>query len=98
MLWVGHFDLSQSLGIPGQFDNPKFLDALKKVIDTARKNNLGIGIQPSSMDQTREWMEMGFNVISYSADHSVYMNAMKQAVSEVRNLAGAVILPTNGQM
>jgi 2-keto-3-deoxy-L-rhamnonate aldolase RhmA len=86
VLWVGHFDLSQSMGIPGQFDNPKFLDALKRVIDTARKNSLGIGIQPGSLDQAREWMEMGFNVISYSADHSVYINAMKQAVAGVRNL------------
>jgi len=86
VLWVGHFDLSQSMGIPGQFDNQKFLDALKKVIDTARKNNLGIGIQPSNLDQAREWMEMGFNVISYSADHSVYISAMNQAVAGVRNL------------
>ena len=28
-LWVGHFDLSVSLGIPGEFDHPKF----KKAID-----------------------------------------------------------------
>ena len=89
VLWVGHFDLSQSMGIPGQFHNPEFLDALRSVIDAARKNNLGIGIQPGNMDMAREWMEMGFNVISYSADHSVYINAMSQAVADVRNLAGA---------
>ncbi len=88
VLWVGHFDLSQSLGIPGQFHHEKFLDALRKVIDTARRHNRGIGIQPGNLEQAQEWMEMGFNVISYSADHSVYINAMSHAVGEIRKLSG----------
>ena len=28
VLWLGHFDLSQSMGIPGQFDHPDFLAAV----------------------------------------------------------------------
>jgi len=88
VLWVGHFDLSQSMNIPGQFHHETFLDALAKVVYTARKHNLGIGIQPGNLEQAQEWMEMGFTVISYSADHSVYINAMRQAVAEVRKLAG----------
>ena len=28
-LWVGHFDLSVSLGIPGEFDHPTFKDAIE---------------------------------------------------------------------
>src|SRR4051812_21493094 len=35
-LWVGHFDLSASLGIPGQFDHPMFTDAISRVIEAAR--------------------------------------------------------------
>jgi len=88
VLWVGHFDLSQSLGIPGQFHHDRFLDALKKVADTAKRFGLGAGIQPGGIDQAKEWMEIGFNVISYGADHSVYMNAMTQAVEGIRKLAG----------
>jgi 2-dehydro-3-deoxyglucarate aldolase/4-hydroxy-2-oxoheptanedioate aldolase len=30
VLWVGHFDLSTSLGIPAQFHHDKFLDALRR--------------------------------------------------------------------
>ena len=35
VLWVGHFDLTQSMGIPAEFHNPRFLDALKQVIAAA---------------------------------------------------------------
>jgi 2-dehydro-3-deoxyglucarate aldolase/4-hydroxy-2-oxoheptanedioate aldolase len=87
VLWVGHFDMTQSMGIPGQFHNQQFLDGLQKVVETARKHGLGAGIQPGSLEQAQEWMEMGFNVISYSADAPVYMAALRQAVDAVRDLA-----------
>jgi 2-keto-3-deoxy-L-rhamnonate aldolase RhmA len=37
-LWVGHFDLSCSLGIPGQFDHPTFADAIRRVGDACRRH------------------------------------------------------------
>lgn len=87
ILWVGHFDLTQSMGIPGQFHNQRLLDALQQVVETCARHGLGAGIQPGSLAQAAEWMGMGFNVISYSADISVYTSAMKQAVEGVRDLA-----------
>lgn len=87
ILWVGHFDLTQSMGIPGQFHHQRFLDAMTQVVETANKQNLGIGIQPGNLEQAQEWMEMGFNVISYSGDFFVYQTAMQQAVTSVREFA-----------
>lgn len=86
VLWVGHFDLTQSMGIPGQFDNHRFLDAMKLVVDTATRHNLRAGIQPSNMAQAQEWLDIGFNVISYSADIAVYMKALSEAATNVRAL------------
>jgi 2-keto-3-deoxy-L-rhamnonate aldolase RhmA len=86
VLWVGHFDLTQSMGIPGQFDHPDFLEAMHKVVATARKHHLAAGIQPGSLAQAEEWMEIGYNVISYSSDFPVYTAAMSQAVTDLRKL------------
>jgi 2-keto-3-deoxy-L-rhamnonate aldolase RhmA len=87
VLWVGHYDLSQSMGIPGQFHDRRFLDNLKRVVDACNRRNLGAGIQPGSIEQAREWLEIGFNVISYGTDMSVYLAAMTDAVTQVRALA-----------
>lgn len=87
VLWVGHFDLTQSMGIPGQFQNAEFLHALNRVVQVASKHGLRAGIQPGSIEQTKEWLNTGFNVISYGADIAVYMGAMKSAIGEVRDLA-----------
>lgn len=32
-MFVGPYDLSTAMGIPGQFDNPDFLKAIQKVVD-----------------------------------------------------------------
>ncbi len=87
VLWVGHFDLSQSMGIPGQFHDERFVDNLKRVIAVCDAHNLGAGIQPRDMQQTAEWLAVGFNVISYGTDMSVYLAAMTDAVTQVRALA-----------
>ena len=87
VLWVGHFDLTNSLGILAEFHHPRFLDALKLVVDTAKRHGLAAGIQPGSLTQAREWMEMGFNVISYGGDMRIYLNAVTEGVAGVRKLA-----------
>ena len=37
-LWVGHFDLSVSLGVPGDFGHPTFTDAIDKVVAATKKH------------------------------------------------------------
>ena len=33
VLWVGHFDLTNFLGVPGQFNSKIYLDAIRKIVD-----------------------------------------------------------------
>ena len=42
-LWIGHFDLSNSLGIPGEFDNPKFTNAVARVMAAGKANGKSVG-------------------------------------------------------
>jgi len=83
-LWVGHFDLSQAMGIPAQFQHPQFLAALENVVATARKHHKLAGIQPSSMEQAEQWVKMGFNVISWKADSGLYGGALRSEVAALR--------------
>ena len=83
-LWVGHFDLSQAMGIPAQFQHPDFLAALDKVIAATRKHGKLAGIQPSSMEQAEQWVKMGFNVISWKADSGLYGGALRSEVDALR--------------
>ena len=87
-LWVGHFDLSNSMGIPAQFQHPDFLAALKRVVETAKKHGKTAGIQPGNMEQAEQWLEIGFNVISWNSDYAVYKRALQSEVGALREAIG----------
>ena len=86
VLWVGHNDLSESLGVPGDFNHPTFIDAVKGVVGTARKHGLGVGVQPRNGAMAQEWIDMGFNVISCSADIFLYQRALSELVEDIRGM------------
>ncbi|MEZ5399562.1 MAG: aldolase/citrate lyase family protein [Bryobacteraceae bacterium] len=89
ILWVGHFDLSQAMGIPGEFQNPRFLAALEQVVAATRKYGLRAGIQPGSMEQADQWLKMGFNVISWKADTGLYGAALRTEIGALRTRLGS---------
>ena len=86
VLWVGHYDLTQSMSIVGQFQHPRFLEALARVAEAARRAGKAAGIQPGSREQAAEWMKLGYNVISFSSDIAVYRTALAGAVAAVREM------------
>jgi len=86
VLWIGHFDLTASMGILGEFQNPKFFEALRKTIDAAHRHGKAAAIQPGNVEQAREWKALGFDVLSFGTDHLVYAGALKAGVAAVREL------------
>jgi 2-keto-3-deoxy-L-rhamnonate aldolase RhmA len=83
-LWVGHFDLSVSLGIPGEFDNPKFKMAIDRVIAAARKHGKALGRLVPTVEQGLALYQAGFDFICYSGDVWVLQNALTEAVGRLR--------------
>jgi len=83
-LWVGHFDLSASLGVPGQFDHPKFTKAIDKVVAAARKHKKALGRLVPNVETGIEYNRKGFDFICYSGDVWVLQTALAEAVSRLR--------------
>jgi 2-keto-3-deoxy-L-rhamnonate aldolase RhmA len=83
-LWVGHFDLSTSLGIPGEFDNKLFADAVAKVAKATRKHKKSYGRLVPSVDEGIKIHKLGFDFICYSGDVWVLHNALAEALAALR--------------
>jgi 2-dehydro-3-deoxyglucarate aldolase len=67
---VGPYDISGSLGIPGQIQHEKVVKACKIVITACKKYNLSCGIHvPSVTEQSiRDSIKKGFNFIILASD------------------------------
>ena len=83
-LWVGHFDLSASLGVPGDFGHPKFTGAIETVVAACRKHRKALGRLVPDVETGIEFYRQGFDFICYSGDVWVLQNALTEAVGKLR--------------
>ncbi len=83
-LWVGHFDLTHSMGIPGQFAHERFHAAMRAVVAGARRHGKLLGAQPGNSAQAEEWFRFGFNVLSWQSDIALYRGALQSAIKGLR--------------
>ena len=83
-LWVGHFDLSVSLGIPGEFDHPDFKRAIDRTIAACKKHGKALGRLVPTVEVGVELNQAGFDFICYSGDVWVLHNALAEAITRLR--------------
>ena len=83
-LWVGHFDLSVSLGIPGEFNHPKFTAAIDRTVFAAKKHGKFLGRLVPSADAGIAFYKEGFDFICYSGDIWVLRDGLAAAAKAIR--------------
>lgn len=83
-LWIGQFDLTTSLGIPGKFDHPKFLDATKRVLEACQKHGKVATLAVMNPDELAEGPANGFRLLVYVADLWIYQQALRRCFRTVR--------------
>ena len=86
-LWIGHFDLSCSLGIPGEFDHPKFIAAVARTAAACKTHGKALGRLVPDAKLGIELANQGFDFICYSGDVWVFQAGVKAGVDAIR--AGA---------
>lgn len=87
VLWVGHFDLTNAMGIPAQFQHPDFVESLKKVVAACRKHGKRAGIQPGDQAQAERWIPLGFDALSWKVDLALYRAALQSEIRWLREKA-----------
>lgn len=85
--YVGPADLSQSLGDPGNSENPDHVRACRRVVEVARQNGVIPGIHTSSLKSARRWMEEGMRLIGFSSDIRLILEISTQYARKLRDIA-----------
>lgn len=88
-LWVGHFDLSVSLGIPGEFNHPNFAAAMERIIAAGKKHGKAMGRLVPNVEQGISFYHQGFDFICYSGDVWVLRDGLAAANKAIREGAAS---------
>jgi 2-dehydro-3-deoxyglucarate aldolase/4-hydroxy-2-oxoheptanedioate aldolase len=85
VLWIGHNDLTNSLSIPGQFEHPRYREAVERVLDAARRHGKAAGFMATGVEQGAALLAEGFRIVAYGGDVWLYQQALRDGLAALRN-------------
>lgn len=89
-LFIGPADLSQSLGLPCQFDHPQVWQCIERTAAAARASKIHWGIQPFSTAAARRCLELGCRLLSFGFDVLALQRGLKSYLAEYGEVLTAV--------
>jgi len=85
ILFIGPYDLSQSLGVPGQISHPSVLEAITNISSQAKKAGVVTGVFCDTPEAAAMWKQAGIQYISYSVDVGIFTDACRNIVSSLKS-------------
>jgi 4-hydroxy-2-oxoheptanedioate aldolase len=87
-LWIGHMDLSCSLGAPAQFETPAFKAAVNAVLAATRRHGIRSGRLARNPEEGAALAAAGFDCLALSSDTQLYQAALTQGIGDLRSRLG----------
>lgn len=88
VLWIGQFDLTTSLGIPGDFGSPVFSDAVDRIVAAADAHGKHVGMVCATVADCREMRDRGLSILGYSFDTWLLEGALRDGLAAIRAPSG----------
>jgi 2-dehydro-3-deoxyglucarate aldolase/4-hydroxy-2-oxoheptanedioate aldolase len=86
---IGPADLSISLGVPGEFQHAKMIDAMEAVRDSCLRRRIAPGTQTRTPALARFWKERGMLFLGCSNDTGMLFERASELVSQIGQSAAA---------
>ncbi len=80
ILFIGPYDLSQSLGVPGEVSHPKVLENMEYIVNKAKEKDIVVGTFVDKPEGVKKWKDAGVQYISYLVDVGIFYEACKDIV------------------
>lgn len=90
VVWLGHFDLTASMGIPGQFSDARYLAAVERIAAAAAAAGKAAGFMASSVDEAAFMLKIGFRCLAYWGDVWIYGRALREGIEATRKVAAEI--------
>ena len=84
VLFLGPYDISQSLGVPGDVRNAVVEAALREATDKARSQGRAVGSYAKDVEMGKWLIDLGIQYISINVDATIYMQACEAIVNDLK--------------
>ena len=82
IIFIGPYDLSQSLGVPGQVTSPVVVEKTREIVKACLDKGLLVGNFTETPEQAAFWTDQGLRYMSFSVDVGILYEAGRKLVQE----------------
>jgi len=86
VVFIGPYDLSQSLGVPGKIDDPSVTGKMNEIVKRCIERNIAVGTFVDTMENARRWIDLGVRYISYSVDVGLFYEKCVEVAEAIREM------------
>ena len=84
VIFAGPYDISQSLGITGQFDRPRVAEKVAEIVEKCAPKGIAVGNFVETVESAKKWRDLGVKYISYSVDVGIFYEACREIIQGIR--------------
>jgi 4-hydroxy-2-oxoheptanedioate aldolase len=81
-IFIGPYDLSQSLGKPGEIWDPEVVSMMESIIDQCRLKGIRVGTFTDTPEGLLFWSQRGLDFLEYASDLHLFMATSKALISK----------------
>jgi 2-dehydro-3-deoxyglucarate aldolase/4-hydroxy-2-oxoheptanedioate aldolase len=85
--YVGHMDLSVSLGVPGDYAHPKFVAAVDRIVAACRQRGKHVSCMATTPEAAQAWIAKGVRIILYATEVILLGGALRAGIEAARGKA-----------
>lgn len=83
-LFIGPYDLSASMGIPGCINDPKVQSAISRVKNCADQAGIPLGIFGTTAESVQPYIDSGYTLIAVGMDTMLLSSAAKKTLFQIK--------------
>ena len=88
-LWLGHFDLTNFMGLPGQFKHPDYLAAVDRIVAACERHGKTAAFLALDDDWARDYSAKGFRLMAYGVDQLMLQRALSEGLALLRSASAS---------
>ena len=84
VVFLGPYDLSQSLGIPGQVQDPRVQQSMEEATTKIRAAGKAVGTFAGNPETAKRWIDVGIQYVAVGVDVGLFAQVCQETVAAVR--------------
>jgi 4-hydroxy-2-oxoheptanedioate aldolase len=85
LAFIGPFDLSQHLGVPGDTSHPSVVAAMTDIVERATARGIATGTWAPTPAAARPWVDAGVRLVTVASSTALFTEAASALIAELKS-------------